>query len=86
MITHDPKHGRFATANGAILTYRLENNRMIIDHTEVPAALRGQGIAAKLAEAALDHARRQNWRVVPLCSYVHTYMQRHPQYLDLLAE
>jgi predicted GNAT family acetyltransferase len=68
-----------------VAKYRLAGNVMQMTHTEVHPALQGRGIAAELVAAALAHARANGLKVVPLCSYVQTYLRRHPQERDLLA-
>ena len=70
----------------AYASYRHDDNRIIFDHTYVPEALRGKGLAAKVVRAALDEARRQHWKIVPLCGYVAAFIQRNPVYADLVAE
>lgn len=87
-IQHDPANHRFSTevdGHEAELIYRLSEGRMVIEHTGVPEAIGGRGIAAQLVKAALDHARVAGWKVVPACSYSAVYVQRHPEYADLLA-
>lgn len=69
----------------AVVEYTMAPGRITFVHTEVPKELSGQGIAQKLVTTALDHARSEKLRVVPLCSYVATYIQRHPEYRDLVA-
>ena len=44
----------------------------------------GRGVAGDLVKAALDYARAQGLRVVPACSYSAAYVQRHPEYADLV--
>ncbi|HEY4301046.1 MAG TPA: GNAT family N-acetyltransferase [Candidatus Didemnitutus sp.] len=87
-IRHDPVARRyelvFATER-ASLDYELDGTRQTFTHTWVPPALRGQGIAEKLVRAALDDARRDGHKVIPECSYVATFMRRHPEYADLLS-
>lgn len=79
---------RFEVREGdytAVLEYRLrDNNRLVLTHTGVPAQMEGKGIAALLARTALDYAREHHMRVVPLCSFVQAYLQRHPEYADLV--
>lgn len=87
-IQYDPANHRFSTevdGHEAELIYRLSEGRMVIEHTGVPEAIGGRGIAAQLVKAALDHARVAGWKVVPACSYSAVYVQRHPEYADLLA-
>ena len=59
--------------------YQRSNDVMHLTHTEVPQALAGRGIAAALVAAALAHARIEKLQVNPACSYVRSYMQRHPE-------
>ena len=86
-ISHDPASGRFFTrvdGHEAELVYRLHDGRMTIDHTGVPDAIGGRGIAGELVMAALEYAIAGGLRVVPACSYSADYIQRHPQYAYLV--
>ena len=77
--------GRFETPDGeAFLQYRLlpggdgggapppHPAAAVMDmvHTYVPRSKRGQGLAARLCDAAFAHARGRGMRVVPTCSYI----------------
>ena len=87
-IEHLPERGRFQTRIDGRLCwadYRLDGGRMQMIDTQVHPALQGRGVAGRLVQAALDHARASGLKVVPLCSYVRVYMRRHPQTQDLLA-
>ena len=87
-IEHNSDHHRFEYVEdsmSSVLDYQLDDGIMTITHTEVPSALGGRGIAADLTRAALDVARREGWRVRPVCSYAQTYIRRHTDYQDLLA-
>ncbi len=70
----------------AFVEYQLSRDRIIFIHTEVPEALSGRGIAAKLAQTALDDSRARGRAVIPLCSYIAAYIRRHPEYTDLVPE
>jgi uncharacterized protein len=86
-VQHNIVSSRFeTTVDGqlCVCQYRLFGKTMMLTHTGVPQALRGRGIAAALVQAALDHARAKQLKVRPDCSYAETYMQRHPETLDLL--
>lgn len=92
-ITHNPAQYRFEARlpqqtgladELAVCEYRQRGQLLVLHHTEVPAALQGQGLAAELVAAALDWARAQGMQVRPSCSYVAQYMHRHPDTLDLL--
>jgi len=54
-------------------------------HTEVPPAFEGQGIAAMMARAALDFAKTKGYKVRSYCSYTTRFIERHPEYQDLLG-
>lgn len=87
-VVHEPASHRFvAVVDGhrGELEYRLSGNTMTIVHTGVPVAIRGRGIAADLVRAALDVARANGFKVVPLCSYAAHFLGTHPEYNDLLA-
>ena len=87
-IRHDPARQRFeATLDGhhGRVEYRIDSGVMTIVHTEVDGALEGRGVAAALVGAALEQARREGLKVVPECSYTRSYMERHPETLDLRA-
>ena len=69
----------------AVLEYEREDNRITLIHTGVPKELEGHGIAGKLAQFALDDARKQGLEVVPECTYVQSYLRRHPDQMDIVA-
>ncbi len=55
-----------------------------LPHTEVDPAYGGRGFAAEIVAFALDDIRAQGRRVNPVCPYVARYIERHPDYQDLL--
>ncbi|PJI86764.1 GNAT family N-acetyltransferase [Luteimicrobium subarcticum] len=61
-----------------------EGSRIVYPHTFVLPELEGQGIAATLAHHALDEARDQGAQVVPACWFMEGYIERHPEYQDLV--
>ena len=84
---NDESHGRFeAKVYGltAFIKYRRSDETVTYVHTEVPAELEGQGLAAKMTRAALDDARAKGLKVVALCPYVAGYIRKHAEYQDLL--
>lgn len=52
----------------------------------VPPSQRGKGIAEKLAQAALEHAKSNSYTVVPVCSYIEKYLTKHPEYQELVQQ
>lgn len=75
-----------AEVNGdlAFIRYERRDNSIIFIHTQVPEALEGHGIAAKMAKTALDDARARHLAVIPLCPYVASYIRRHPDYAGMV--
>jgi predicted GNAT family acetyltransferase len=69
----------------ALANYRLSGDVMTITHTEVPPDPRNRGIASRLIEGMLVEARSRGLKIVPLCSFVKTYVDRHPEVRNLLA-
>lgn len=87
-VIHNEAASRFeATVEGRVCVaeYRRDGDVMTMTHTLVPPPLEGRGIAAAMVKAAFDHARARGLKVVPQCSYVRGYVQRHPEVQDLLA-
>jgi predicted GNAT family acetyltransferase len=86
-IRHNERASRFempADGGLCIAVYRLIDGVMWMTHTEVPPAQQNRGMAAQVVRAALDHARAHGLKVRPACSYVRSYMRRHPESQDLL--
>ncbi|WP_374571797.1 GNAT family N-acetyltransferase [Phenylobacterium sp.] len=65
--------------------YRLRDGRLVIDHVEAPAALRGTGAAGRLMAALAGEARARGLKITPICGYAAAWLRRSPEYRDLLA-
>lgn len=90
-VLHDPEAERYyAPLDGgaeAEMTYRRRpDGTMVIDHTGVPSAFAGRGIALALVTAAIADARAQGFSIQPVCSYVAAQFRRHPDWADLRAD
>jgi predicted GNAT family acetyltransferase len=86
-VHHQPQANRFvidADGQQAVLDYQLQGQRMVITHTDVPALLRGRGLAEALTRAALAHAQDQGLKVTPACSYAASFLERHAEYAALV--
>jgi uncharacterized protein len=66
------------------IQYNMRGGRLILVHTEVHDEFSGRGLATELVRGALDDARRRNLRIVPICPFVESYLERHPEYDDLV--
>ena len=61
------------------------DTRIIIDHTEVGDELRGTGSGARLLDAAVEWARAQGKKIIPLCPFAKSVFDKTPAYKDMLA-
>ncbi|HBH43352.1 MULTISPECIES: GNAT family N-acetyltransferase [Hyphomonas] len=81
--------GRYvAVVNGheAEMTYsRAGTERIIIDHTGVPRELGGLGVGVALVKQAVEDARRDGIKIIPLCPFAKAQIQKHPEWQDILA-
>lgn len=87
-VRDNPARSRFELdANGAtaVANYKLADGVITFTHTEVPEAARGGGIASRLVAGALQAARARGLKVVARCPFFAGYIERHPEYRDLLA-
>jgi predicted GNAT family acetyltransferase len=57
---------------------------IIIDHTEVPGAFRGQGVGPALVARGVADARAAGKRILPLCPFAAAQFRRHPEWADVL--
>ena len=80
---HLPERQRFEIDLGggvAEIDYKISGDTIAMYHTGVPPAYQGLGVAAVITKFALDWAKENGYKVNPLCSYIRTYIQRHPEY------
>lgn len=70
----------------AEMTYSVPPGRrfIIIDHTRVDDVLRGQGVGAKLVNAAVAMARRDGIGILPLCPFAKATFDRTPELTDVV--
>ncbi len=81
-VTVNDELSRFehvADGEVAFLDFKLEGEVLTLVHTEVPEALEGRGLGSLLAKAALSYAKEKDLTVVPVCSFVQSYLKRHPE-------
>ena len=58
---------------------------MVFTHTEVDSDSGHSGLGGTLVRAALDDVRSKGGTVVPRCSFVRGWIERHPEYRDMVA-
>jgi predicted GNAT family acetyltransferase len=70
----------------AFVSYRRSCGVVSLDHTEVPPALGGRGVGSTLVKGMLDLARSEGLKVVPQCPFIAAYIEKHPEYRDLVSQ
>ncbi len=84
-VTHNEQKNCFETeCDGfrAVLQYRPFEGGVVFTHTYVPKPIEGRGVAASLVKNALAYCRENNLKVKAGCSYVASYIKRHPQEVE----
>lgn len=69
----------------AFAKYKLESGVLYIRHVEAPPELRGTGTAGRLMKGVMDTARKEHWKVIPICGYAASWIDRNGEYTDLLT-
>jgi len=78
--------GRFSMVvegETCVLEFTRSGDVVSMNSVRVPDAVGGRGLAGQLTQHALDWARSEGLKVKPVCPYVKTWIQRHPEYQDL---
>ena len=88
-VRDNPDQSRFELYLGDALTghadYRDQGDVRVFVHTEVDDAFEGQGVGSTLAREALDDVRASGRSLVPRCPFIRAYIERHPDYSDLVS-
>jgi len=88
-VIHNPAEHRYEIHVDGILagfTEAFEKGDVVtFPHTEVFEQFEGQGLASELVAGALDDIRVRGKLIVVTCPYVAKFIDRHPDYKDLLA-
>jgi predicted GNAT family acetyltransferase len=87
LVRHNAAEHRFeAEVDGhfSVAEYEDQDGTLVFTHTFVPPELRGRGVAEALVRAGLQFAGERRARVVPACSYVAKFIERHREYQGLL--
>ncbi|WBU62698.1 GNAT family N-acetyltransferase [Paracoccus aerodenitrificans] len=70
---------------GEITYTRPEPGIISANHTGVPDSMAGQGVAKALLEFMLEDARRENFRIIPVCPYIRKQYAAHPEWSELFT-
>ncbi|MEI2776156.1 MAG: GNAT family N-acetyltransferase [Tetrasphaera sp.] len=89
VVTNNPAQNRYEAHVGGDLAgfaeYIVTDDLIVFTHTEVDEKFEGQGVGSELARFALDDVREGSRRVMPQCQFIKGWIQRHPEYVDLVT-
>lgn len=89
--SRDEKHGRYVARLPGIegeaeITFTHRGPDLIsADHTGAPETLRGTGAAAALVAHMVEDARRNGFRILPICPYVRAQYKKHPEWANVFT-
>ena len=69
---------------GELTFSRMSATKIIADHTAIDDSLRGSGVGNALVERLISDARTEGFTIVPLCPFVRSQYQRHPEWSDVM--
>jgi uncharacterized protein len=88
VVADDPMASRYeARIDGKLVgvsEYELTDDTIVFLHTVVAEQYEGRGVGGAIARYALDDARARGLHVRALCPFIRGWMERHPQYSDLI--
>jgi predicted GNAT family acetyltransferase len=89
-VRDDPEAGRYELGDGdrvlGVAAYERRGDTVVFTHTEVDPDAGESGLGGRLVRGALDDVRARGGSVVPLCPFVRGWIERHPEYADLVAD
>lgn len=70
----------------AEMTYSITAPTLVIaDHTAVPEVFRGTGVGLAMLTQFVADARREGFRIMPLCPFVNAMRKKHPDWADAFS-
>jgi predicted GNAT family acetyltransferase len=86
IVNNPAKHRYELAVEGYIAAtyYEIAGGVITFVHTEVPPELGGKGIGSKMIKGARDQVRIAGLKVIAKCPFVKGYIDKHPEYADLL--
>ena len=90
-VQHKKTHGKgmfFVDHEDEIVAemiYTTTDDKMIIEHTEVDDILKGRNIGYELVHAAVEYARHHGMKIIPLCSFTKSVLDKKPDWQDVLG-
>jgi predicted GNAT family acetyltransferase len=69
----------------AFIEYKLSRGTLFLIHTEVPPAIEAKGVGTALVQKTLQYAKDNNYKIVPICDFVQSYIKEHKEWKDIVA-
>ena len=89
-VTDAPERDRYElSVDGEVVgfaAYQRRDDRLVLTHTEVDEDREGQGLGSRLATGVLDDLRQRGLRAVVRCPFIGAYVERHPEYADVVDD
>ena len=90
-VADSPEFGRYEIRvddklAGFTLYRDRDEGRISLTHTEVLHEFEGRGVGSALVKGTLEDLRSRGMAVLPYCPFVRGYIDRHPEYADLIPE
>ncbi|WP_223199341.1 GNAT family N-acetyltransferase [Solihabitans fulvus] len=88
VVTDAPERARYEAHIDGVLAgfaeYRRSGDVLAIPHTEVDPSFGGRGVGSELVRQVMDDLRGRGLLVRPLCPFVAAWIEKNPDYADLL--
>ena len=87
LIDNDQRHRYEFHIDGFIAKIDYIKNKegeIYLTHTEVPPGMEGKGIGSELAEKVFKDIEKKHLRLIPICPFIATYLQKHPEWKRLV--
>ena len=88
-VVDNPTRSRYEAREGdqvaGYITYRTRPGVVVLVHTEVDPDFEGRGVGSRMARSVLEAIRSGGMHVDPVCPFITSYIQRHPEFTDLVA-
>jgi len=69
----------------SFIDYVIKYDLVYLIHTEVAPELEGKGVASAMVNKTLELLESENRQIVPRCSYILSFLERHPEWKKMVA-
>ena len=69
----------------AFIEFKLSHGILSLIHTEVLPGLKGKGAGRAIVQKALQYAKDNNYKIIPICPFVQSYLKKHKEWNDIVA-